>query len=99
MKVTITYHDSESFTSEEIVKLAQTNYGKNITVDVAPDSLLPHDLIIHALQQIITARQLVLLYDRQYTYQEDIRVLRADVLKELAEMVDTVIIDNESKVG
>lgn len=99
MKVQIQYHDETSFTVEEVVKLAQHNYGKNIKVDIQPDSLAPHDQIYFAIQQIITHRQLSLLYDNKYSYQEDIKLLRAEVLYKLEEIVDSVIIDNESKVA
>lgn len=99
MKVTITYHDGDSFTSEEVVKLAQHNYGKFAKVEVLADSPAPHDQILFAIQQIITPRQLTLLYDNKYTYQKDIKMLRAEILMKLEELLDTVIIDNETKVS
>ena len=98
MQVTIKYHDQNSYTAEEVVKLAQTNYGKSASIVVEADSSAPHDLIYFALQQIITQRQLVLLFDNKYTYQKDIKLLRAETLMKLEELLDTVIIDNESKV-
>lgn len=99
MKVNISYYDGESFTAEEVVKLAQHNYGKNVSVEVAADSPAPFDLIYHALQQIITYRQLSLLYDNKYSYQKDIAMLRAETLIKLTEILDSVIIDNESKIA
>ena len=98
MQVTIKYHDNDSFTIEEVVKLAHNNYGKSANVEVRADSPAPHDLIYFALQQIITYRQLSLLYDDKYTYQRDIKQLRAETLSKVEEILDTVIIDNESKV-
>lgn len=98
MKVNIQYHDDASFTVEEIVKQAQHNYGKQARVEVTADSPAPHDLIAFALQQIITYRQLALLYDNKDTYQSDIKALRAETLVKLQEILDMVIIDNESKV-
>lgn len=98
MQVTIKYHDSDSFTAEEVVKLAHTNYGKSVKVEVQADSPAPHDQIYFALQQIVTYEQLSLLYDRKDTYQADIKQLRAKVLADLAELLDSVIIDNETKV-
>jgi hypothetical protein len=98
MQVTIKYSDGTSLTPEEVVKLAQHNYGKNISVRVDADSPAPHDIIIFGLQQIITARQLELLYDNKYSYQKDIKALRSETLVKLEELLDTVIIDNESKV-
>lgn len=99
MKVNISYHDDSSFTAEEVVKLAQHNYGKNVKVEVAPSSLNPHDLIYFALQQIITYKQLSMLYDDKFLYQRDIKALRADALLKLEEILDSVIIDNESRVA
>lgn len=99
MKVELTYHDDTAFTVEEVVKLAEHNYGKNVRVQVHADSLAPHDQIYFALQQIVTARQLALLYDSKFTYQIDIKNLRAETLYKLQEILDTVIIDNESKVA
>lgn len=98
MQVVIKYHDSDSFTAEEVVKLAQHNYGKSAKVQVFADSPAPHDQIYFALQQIVTYEQLSLLYDRKETYQSDIRALRAKVLADVAELLDSVIIDNETKV-
>ena len=99
VKVSLEYYDNDSFTVEEVVKLAQHNYGKTIRVDITADSSAPHDTIYFALQQIITYRQLSLLYDNKDTYQKDIKLLRAEVLGKLGEILDSVIIDNESKVA
>lgn len=98
MKVEITYFDDKSFTAEEVVRLASHNYGKDVKVQVIPDSFAPHDLIAFAIQQMITPRQLELLYDNKYTYQTDIKMLRAGALLKLEEILDTVIIDNESRI-
>lgn len=98
MEVTITYHDESSITVEEVVKLAQHNYGKSIGVKVTSDSSAPHDLIYFALQQIITHRQLSLFFDDKFAYHKDLKGLRAEVLQKLEEILDSVIIDNESKV-
>lgn len=99
MKVEITYHDNESYTVEEVVKLAHHNYGDKAKVQVYAESLAPHDQIYFALQQIITHRQLSLLFDDKYSYQKDIKELRAEVLYKVEEILDSVIIDNEAKVA
>lgn len=99
MKVTITYHDNESFTMEEVVKQAVHNYGKAATVEVMPESTLAYDYIYFGLQQLLTHEQLSLLYDSGATYQQDIKKLRDQVMYKITEIVDQVIIDNESKVG
>lgn len=99
MKVTITYHDNESFTMEEVVKQAVHNYGKDAKVDVMPESTMAYDYIYFGLQQLITHEQLSLLYDSGATYQQDLKKLREQVMYKITEIVDQVIIDNEAKVG
>jgi len=99
MKVTITYHDNESFTMEEVVKQAVHNYGKAAKVEVMPESTMAYDYIYFGLQQLLTHEQLSLLYDSGATYQQDIKKLRDQVMYKITEIVDQVIIDNESKVG
>lgn len=98
MKVTITYHDTESFTVEEIVKQAVNNYGKNARVEIMPESTMAYDLIYFGLQQLITHEQLSLLFDKGSAYQQDIQKLRSSVLYKVNEIIDQVIIDNEAKV-
>jgi len=99
MKVTITYHDSESFTVEEVVKQAVHNYGRLAQVEIMPESTMAYDHIYFGLQQLVTHEQLSLLYDRGSNYQQDIRRLRDQIIYKVTEIVDQVIIDNESKVG
>lgn len=99
MKVTITYHDNESYTVEEVVKQAIHNYGKQAQIEIMPESTLAYDYIYFGLQQLITHEQLSLLFERDASYQQDIKKLRQEVLYKVTEIIDQVIIDNESKVG
>jgi len=99
MRVTITYHDNESFTMEEVVKQAMHNYGKAAQVEITPESTMAYDHIYFGLQQLITHEQLSLLYDSGVTYQQDLKKLREQVMYKVTEIVDQVIIDNEAKVG
>jgi hypothetical protein len=98
MQVTIKYTDTESLTKEEVVRQAVNNYSKYATVEVLPDSTNAHDLIYFGIQQIITHEQLSLIYEKNSNYNVAIKSLRAEVLGKLQELLDTVIIDNESKV-
>jgi hypothetical protein len=98
MKITLSYYDTESFTVEEVVKQAVHNYGKAVKVDITPESNKPHDLIYFGLQQIITHQQLGLLFDDKLGYQASIQKLRNETLFKIQEILDQVIIDNESKV-
>ena len=99
MRVTITYHDNESFTIEEVVKQAVHNYGKAAHVEITPESTMAYDHIYFGLQQLLTHEQLSLLYDSGATYQQDLKKLRDQIMYKVTEIVDQVIIDNEAKVG
>ncbi len=99
MKVTISYHDNDSFTVEEVVKQAMHNYGRSVAVEVMPESTMAYDHIYFGLQQLITHEQLSLLFEKDAAYQQDIKKLREQVLYKVTEIIDQVIIDNESKVG
>ena len=99
MKVKITYHDNESFTVEEVVKQAVHNYGRLAQVEIMPESTMAYDHIYFGLQQLITHEQLSMLFDKGSSYQQDIKRLRDQVIYKVTEIVDQVIVDNESKVG
>ena len=99
MKVTITYHDTESLTVEEVVRQATHNYGKLAQVEVMPDSTMAYDHIHFGLQQLINHEQFSMLFDRDSNYQADVSKLRKEVLYKVSEIVDQIIIENESKVG
>lgn len=99
MKVTITYHDTESFTVEEVVKQAIHNYGRQAQVEVMPESTMAYDHIYFGLQQLVTHEQLSILFDRGTSYQTDIKKLRDRIIYKVTEIIDQVIVDNESKVG
>jgi hypothetical protein len=97
LKVTITYHDNEAFTVEEVVRQATLNYGKHAQVDIMPESTMAYDHVYFGIQQLVTHEQLSLLFDRGSNYQKEIQRLRDHVLYKVTEILDQVIIDNESK--
>jgi hypothetical protein len=99
VKVKITYHDNESFTVEEVVKQAVHNYGKMAQVEVMPESTMAYDYLYFGLQQLITHEQLSMLFDKDPTYQKELKKLREQVLYKVTEIIDQVIIDNEAKVS
>lgn len=84
---------------EEVVKQATDNYGKTAQVEVMPESTMAYDHIYFGLQQLITHEQLSILFDRGSAYQQEVKKLREQVLYKITEIMDQVIIDNESKVG
>lgn len=97
MKVTITYHDNDSFTVEEIVKQATHNYGRAAQVEITPESTMAYDHIYFGLQQLTTHEQLSLLYNSGTSYQQDLKKLRESILYKVTEIIDQVIVDNEDK--
>ena len=99
MKVNITYHDLDSLTVEEIVRQASHNYGKNVKVEITPESWIAYDAIYFGIQQLVTHEQVSMLYDKHSNYQHELKKLRSDVLYKIEEILDQVIIDNESKIG
>lgn len=99
MKVNIEYYDNDSLTVEEVVKQATHNYGKNVKVEVMPESTIAYDLIYFGLQQLLTHEQLSLLYSSGDSYQQDLQKLRSDVLYKVQEILDQVIVDNESRMA
>lgn len=98
MHVTITFHDNDALTVEEVVRQAQHFYGKNVEVSCKPDSTQAYDYITFGCFQLLTHEQIGLMYDKGKDYQTEIKKLRGKVIDKLAEIVDQVIIDNESKV-
>ena len=99
MEVTIKYNDEHSLTVEEVVRQATHNYGKHIEVSIMPLSTKAYDLIYFGLQQIITHKQLSMLYEDKHLYQKNIQTLRNETLFKIQEILDQVIIDNEAKVS
>lgn len=99
MRVQITYVDQDSFTVEEVVKQAVKNYGKQIQVEVMPESTIAYDHIYFGIQQLVTHEQLSLLFDKGGDYHNSLQKLRSQVLYKITEILDQVIVDNESKVS
>lgn len=99
MKVKIEYHDNQSFLVEEVIKQAKTNYGNNVHVSVLPESDTPVDYLYFALQRLVTGRQVSLLYDSGHLYQKDLGILRSEIMYKVGEILNDVLIDNESKLN
>ncbi len=98
MKVTISYHDRESFTVDEVVSAARRNYGRNVEVVVTPESSKAEDILYLALQNMITQDQLSIFFDNKDTYSKELQKLRSDVLYKVQEIMDLVIVDNEARL-
>lgn len=98
MKIQIEFYDNTTFTADEVVKQMKKLHGNNAIVKVAPDSSMPHDLILFALQQMITTTQLGLLFNEGSLYPQKLKELRASTMYKLEELLNEVIMDNETKV-
>lgn len=98
MKVQLTFYDGESLSVEEVVRHATNNYGSNIKVEVGPESSMAYDHIYFGLQQLLTHEQLSIFFSKDLDYEDQLKNLRSKVLGKITEIVDQVIIDNESKV-
>jgi hypothetical protein len=73
-------------------------HGDKAVVRVHPDSTTPHDLILFALEQMITTTQLESYFNDGALYQKNLAILRANTLHKLEELLNEVIMNNESKV-
>ena len=100
MKVKITYNDNQSLTVDEIIKNNKNVFGENAEVSVHPNNDAAEAQIYHGIQRLITEEQITLFFDKgKHLYQEEIPKLRQKILKELEEVLNQVIIDNEERVS
>lgn len=99
MQVIVKYHDTEALLVEEVIKQAKNNYGARAHVKVLPESDTPIDYLYFAIQRLITGEHLTLLYDSGSTYQKDLERLRAETMYKIGEVLNEVLIDNESKIA
>lgn len=99
MIVKIEYQDISSFNMEEVIAQAKRNYGKTARVEVRPDSMLPHDMLYFALQQMTVHEQLSLFFSSGATYKNDLLKLKAEILYKVEEILNDVLIDTEEKVS
>jgi hypothetical protein len=60
---------------------------------------MAYDYLYFGLQQLVTHEQLSMLFDKDSGYQQEIKKLREQILYKVTEIIDQVIIDNESKVS
>ena len=97
MQVTIQYTDSSSLLLAEIVRNAKHSFGENTQVTVGPDSNKASDIIYFGVQQLITSDHLSLIYDSE-NYNKDLPKFRAQIITKLGEILDQVLIDNETRV-
>lgn len=97
MKVKIEYFDHHSLLKEEIAENAKRLFGNSAYVETYPETNNSEDMLYYAIHQLITAEQLNLLYDSSTAYNISIKKLRAEILSKMEEILNQVIIDNETK--
>lgn len=98
MKVTITYHDTDSLTREEILNDVKSRYGSGASVSITPPSGEPWDLIYFALQNILTYDQLTAFYDGGPLYEQKLADIKSSIISRFNDELNLVIKDNESKI-
>jgi len=97
MQVTVKYRDDTAFVLAEVERNVKHHFGQYAEVRVEADSNKPEDVIYFGIQQLITSEQLGLLFDSEM-YTKDLVNLKAEVMAQLADILNQVIIDNELKV-
>jgi hypothetical protein len=98
MKVNVQYHDETSLTVEEVVARVAKEFGPRAKVDIGPATSIAYDHIYFGIMQLVTHRQVSAIYDKSVPYQKVCADIRRDTLVKLGEILDQVIIDNETKV-
>lgn len=98
MQVNIQYNDPTALLLAEVVRNAKHMFGDNAQVTVSPDSNKPEDVIYFGIQQMITSDHLSLIYD-SVNYNTDLPKFRASIITKLGEILDQVLIDNETRVS
>lgn len=83
---------------EEVVAAAKHNYGKDVQVEVGPDSSLAYDHIYHGIAQLTSFEQISNMYDKSVNYDVETEKLRKRVLGKLEEILDQVIAENEQRL-
>ena len=98
MKIILKYHDDDALGVEEAVARAKIMGVKVSSIESYPDSNDPLDHIYFGIQQLITHKQLDLLFDNEALYHEKIQELRSLVLTQVTSELDRAIADNERRV-
>lgn len=100
MKIQVTYTDNESLTPEEVVENCKLMFGQDAHVSIRPNNSTPTGYLYLGLQLLLTERQVHLFYDEgKYVYDEKIVDLKKEVLNSVEEILNQVIIDNESRIA
>lgn len=100
MKVILKYYDSSSLSEEEVVSRAKESLGvQPSSIEIYPDSNDPLDHIYFGIQQLVTYRQLDMLFQAGPLYGDKLSALKAEIMSHLEDELDRVISDNEHKVS
>lgn len=99
MKVKITYTDNESLSPEEIIETSKHLFGSDVQVSILPNNETADGYLYLAIQKLITEEQLHSFYDDgKYLYDESITRLKIKTLREVEQVIDRVIKDNELRI-
>lgn len=98
MKVSIKYHDTNSFGPDEIKANLKGILGEGISLEVLPDSTDPHSLIYFAIQEMVTIPQIDAYFHTGALYPKKIKEIKADAIEFFSKVFDLVVQDNEEKL-
>ena len=87
-----------SLTPDEVVRQAHEAFGNHINVECRPDSTQPYDYLSFGFSQLLTHEQLSIYFNKSADYNTEVAALRAKVIAKAIEIIDQVIVENESKV-
>ena len=97
MKLIAKFHDVDSFTATEAIRRAKDLLGDYTDIRAYPSTNDPWDIVYYALQQIVTGKQLNMLFDEGALYPIKLKEFRSEILGRLMDELDEVIQDNEHK--
>lgn len=100
MKVILKYYEDSALTEEEVIARAKESLGVSpSSIEIYPNSNDPLDHIYFGIQQLVTYRQLDMLFESGPLYGEKVSKLKAEIMQILESELIRVISDNEHKVS
>jgi hypothetical protein len=96
-KVTVTFEDYDSLTVDEIAANLKNVYGKNASIKVGPASSSPLSHLYFGISELLTGKQSEVFFDQPELYEQKLRTIRDETIKQILFVVNDVIMDNEEK--
>ena len=96
-KVTVIFEDYDSLTADEISANLKNVYGNNASINIEPSSNSPLAHLYFGISELLTGRQSEVFFDQPELYEQKLRIIRDQTIKEILFVVNDVIMDNEEK--